>query len=40
MDWIKTTLAVINGYIIIRAILTVYQWTRDRSGNSGRTGKH
>ena len=38
MDWIKTALAVIGGYTVVGTVLTIYQWARDRSGNSGQHG--
>jgi hypothetical protein len=37
MDALKTILAVIGLAAITRAIM---KWLEDRSGNSGRSGKH
>lgn len=36
MEAIKTILAVIGGYTITTTLLSIYQWFRDRNGNSGR----
>jgi hypothetical protein len=40
MEAIKTALAVIGGYTLAGTLLSIWQWARDRSGNSGRSGKH
>jgi len=34
----KFTLIIIGSYTVVGTVFSVYQWARDRSGNSGQHG--
>lgn len=40
MSAIITILAMIGGYTVVGVVLSTVMYFRDRSGNSGRYGKH
>ena len=40
MDAVKTALAVVGAYTVVGFFNAAWLYFRDRSGNSGRFGKH